>query len=190
MKQFTRIEPTTIQTVGGKFKDTIVVKRYRTEDGLTHEFTTKGRENSHYGGVIALTTDKKVLCVYQFRAGPERWLYEIPGGKLHDGEDFQVGVLRELQEETGYVPSKIEFLGESMRDSYSNSTWHFYLATECAPAPGGIKPDQTEIDQGAELKLITIDELIEHAKHDQLSDPHAVFLAYERLMELKQEGIQ
>ena len=46
MKQFTRIEPTTIYEVGDRFKQQVVVKRFRTDDGLEHEFTTFFREGA------------------------------------------------------------------------------------------------------------------------------------------------
>lgn len=39
MKTFTRIQPTTTQTVGEAFKCSAVIKRYQTEDGEQHEFT-------------------------------------------------------------------------------------------------------------------------------------------------------
>jgi Fe2+ or Zn2+ uptake regulation protein len=49
MKTFTRIEPTTVYEVGDRFKQQVVVKRFRTEDGLEHEFTTFFREGAKVG---------------------------------------------------------------------------------------------------------------------------------------------
>ncbi len=187
MKQFTRIEPTTIQPVGLRFKRAVVVKRFRTDDGLEHEFTTWLQEGTHAGGVIAITPDKQVVTVRQFRPGPERWVDDIPGGGFHDGEDFQVAACRELKEETGYEVGRIEFLGTSFRDAYNNCTWHYYLATDCVPSKDGSRPDEEEDDQGAELRLISIDELIDNARHDRMSDPHAVLMAYEKLKALKDQ---
>lgn len=89
MKQFKRIEPTDEYIVGGKYKKAIVVKRFQTEDGDIHEFTTWQKENTHSGGVIAVTTDGKVPVFYQFRSGPERWMYEIPGAVLIRTKTFK-----------------------------------------------------------------------------------------------------
>ncbi len=187
MKQFTRTK-TIIQEVGIRFKRQVVIKRYRTEDGREHEFTTFGREGSKTSAVIAVTPDKKVVVTYQFRAGYDQWLFELPGGGLKDDEEFQAAAIRELKEETGYVPDAIEYLGESQWDAYNNTVAHYYLATGCVLSRSGDHLDAEESDQGAEVRLIPIDELIQNAKGNRMSDPRAVLMAYDRLMELKKEG--
>jgi ADP-ribose pyrophosphatase len=187
VKTFTRVEPTEIQSVGDRFKRQAVIKHFQTEDGLSHEFTTWGAEGSRAGAAIASTRDNQVVITYQFRGGPERWMYDIPGGGIDDGEDPQVGVLRELLEETGYQPGSVEFLGTSCRDSINNTTWYYYLALACVPSTDGRQLDDVERDQGAEVRLISIAELIKNAKQDQMTDPHAVLMAYDRLMDLMKE---
>ena len=183
MKKFTRTD-TIRQPVGLRFKYTVTVKRFRTEDGLEHEFTT-WHEGLQYAGVIALTSDKRVITVHQFRAGPERWMYEITGGAIEDGESVEAGALRELREESGYVPKHLEYLGESCRDGYSNGVWHYFLATGCELSPDGWHLDKTETDQGVEVKLISIAEFVDNAKHDRMTDPVAVLMAYDKLKEIQ-----
>lgn len=185
MKTFTRVD-TVIQPVGGRFKREVVVKKFQTEDGLEHEFTTWIAEGYQAAGVIALTPDKKAVMMYQFRGGPERWMYEIPGGGVMPGEDAQIAALRELKEETGYTPGHVELLGTSCKDAYSNIVIHYYIATDCVLSDDGRQLDEEEQEQGAEVRLITIDELIANAKHDHMTDPHAVLMAYEKLKELNQ----
>lgn len=186
-KVFTRIEPTTIQEFGLKYKRKAVIKLFRTEDGLEHEFTTISREGSTAAATIALTPDHKVITTYQFRPGSEQWVYELPGGGVGPDETPGAGAIRELQEETGYTPAAIEFLGMGHGDAYTNTTWHYFLATGCAPIAGGAKLDQEEADQGVEVRLISITELINFAKNTAMTDPRAVLQAYERLRELEQE---
>ena len=187
MKQFTRIE-TIVQPVGKRFRKEVVIKRFKTEDGLTHEFTTWNREGARVGTVIAITPDKKVIVSYQFRGGPERWMYEIPGGGLEAGEDPQAGAMRELREETGYEPGHVEFLGTSCRDSLNNATWYYYLATDCKQLPQGRELDKEEREQGAELRLISIAELLDNAKRDYMTDTAAVLMAYDKLKEMAEEA--
>lgn len=184
MKKFTRIEPTVIQTVGDLFEQQVVIKHFRTEDGLEHEFTTIYSEDSKGAAVIALTPDNKVLTVLQFRAGPEAWMYELPGGSVELGEDVEVAVLRELKEETGYTVGSIEYLGENPGDGYKNTRCYYYLATHCTPAGDGKSLDDEEAKQGVEVQLLTIDELIENAKFGRMTDSLAVLMAYEKLKEL------
>lgn len=183
MKTFTRVAADA-QVVGNRFKRGVVVKKFQTEDGAEHEFTTWLAEGYRAAGIIAVTPDKKVITTYQFRGGPERWMYEIPGGGVMEGEDAEVGAVRELKEETGYEPARVELLGTSCKDAYSNIVVHYFLATDCVLSDDGKQLDEEEQEQGAEVRLITIDELIENAKHDHMTDPHAVLMAYEKLKEL------
>ena len=184
MKTFKKVA-TTIQKAGGKYKRDVVIKQFQANDGTQHEFTTFGSEHGKHGAVIAVTRNREVVMMYQFRSGPERWLYELPGGSFHEGEDVQAGALRELREETGYQSAEVTYLGESCRDAYTNGTWHYFLATNCVPGPDGLELDQEELDQGAELRLISIEQLIENAKQGNMTDAVAVLMAYDKLMELK-----
>lgn len=61
-------------------------------------------------GVFAAAFDQqdRILCVRQ-AYGQRRWTN--PGGKLEDGEDPRVGVLRELHEETGYHGKVLGYIG-------------------------------------------------------------------------------
>lgn len=185
MKRFTRIEPTVHQDFGVNFKIPAVIKKFRSDDGLEHEFTVTYADGAAGGCVIALTPDNKVVTAHQFRGGPERYMYELPGGAFHPGEDPEHGARRELREETGYAVGSIELLGTSTRSAYTNERWYNYIAYNCVPTESGPQRDATEVEQGLEVRLITIDELFEYARTDQMTDPAAVLYAYERLKEIQ-----
>ena len=185
MKQFKRVEPTTIHKVGGQYKRETVVKTFQDEDGYIHEFTTWGREDKCSCAVIALTADNRVVMMHEFRAGPEAWMHELPGGGVEKGEDPKVGALRELAEETGYEVGDITLLGNVCRDAYMNGRWYYYFATGCRPSKAGRKLDPEEERQGAEVALISIDELIKNAKAGNMTDPLAVLMAYDKLKEIQ-----
>jgi hypothetical protein len=63
-----------------------------------------------------------------------------------------------------------------------NATWHYFLATNCTPYPGGQKTDRHE---RVEVRLVTIDQLFENARRGLMTDSGGVFLAYEKLMQLR-----
>ena len=149
--------------------------------------TTVSLENSHCIATIALTPENQVIVARQFRPGPEKILDEIPGGgvEAHDDGNYEAAARRELQEETGYVAGAMEYLGDVYKDSYNNTTWHFYLATDCTLHKYGQTLDETE---HIDVHLISIDQLLDNARSARMTDPEAVLLAYERLAKLGRES--
>jgi ADP-ribose pyrophosphatase len=86
----------------------------------------------HNGSVVILAIDSAkskrdpwVVVERQYRHAANRFLWELPAGKLEPGEDPLLGAQRELAEETGYRAKKWKplveyyaspgFLGESMK---------------------------------------------------------------------------
>ncbi len=175
MKAWKRIEPTVVSKIGWR---TIVSKTFEMPDGQIQAYGTNGGEETHVGAVLALTPDNQVIIARQFRPGPEKIFDELPGGGIEAGEDPTVGLARELREETGYQPGKMTLLGTTQKDAYTNTVWHYYLATDCTPHPDGYEHEDTE---HIEILLISIEQLIKNARAGRMSDLEAVFFAYDEL---------
>ena len=64
------------------------------------------------GAVVAAVNDaEKIVMVKQFRYPLQKFLIELPAGKLELNEDPMLCAARELQEETGYMSEDIIKLG-------------------------------------------------------------------------------
>lgn len=50
----------------------------------------------------------KVLLMWRHRFVPDVWNWELPGGLVEDGEDPAEAAAREVEEETGYRPRRLE----------------------------------------------------------------------------------
>ncbi|KKY01150.1 MULTISPECIES: NUDIX hydrolase [Paraclostridium] len=82
-------------------------------------------------GIVAITDDNKVLLVRQFRKAIEKALWEIPAGKLEQGESPKDCAIRELKEETGYSANNIKLIHKFYTSSgFSNQKIYVYLATD------------------------------------------------------------
>ncbi len=85
--------------------------------------------------IVAIDADDNVLLVNQFRKPLEKKLLEIPAGGIEPDEDPVTTVRRELQEETGYLPRKMERLGGVYSaPGYCTEYLYLYLATDLVPS--------------------------------------------------------
>ena len=111
-----------------------------------------GRESDntvveHPGGVtlVALDGEGRLLLVRQHRHPAGRWLLEMPAGTLDAGEAPEVCAERELQEETGYRPNRIERLGGFYTaPGFCSEYLHVFLCTELVESR--LEGDEDAID--------------------------------------------
>lgn len=61
--------------------------------------------------VVALTPDRQLVLVRQFRYGIDDFSLEIPGGVIDPGESPLAAGVRELREESGFVGDPAKLLG-------------------------------------------------------------------------------
>ncbi len=88
-------------------------------------------EHSDCVAVVVLDAQSNVLLVRQFRHPVGKFLLEVPAGGIDPGEEPVESVRRELQEEIGYFPRKIERLGGFYSTpGYCTEYLHCFLATD------------------------------------------------------------
>ena len=99
------------------------------------ETTREIVEHSDCVAIIAIDANDNVLLVNQFRKPVEKELLEIPAGGIEAGEDPVMTVHREMREETGYLPRKVERLGGFYSTpGYCTEYLYLYLATDLIPS--------------------------------------------------------
>ncbi|MCG3149404.1 MAG: hypothetical protein PCFJNLEI_02865 [Verrucomicrobiae bacterium] len=89
-------------------------------------------EQSDWVNVIPLTDDDQVVMIEQWRHGTRTVELETPGGLMDEGEGIEAAARRELLEETGYAPAKVERLGTVFPNpAIQHNRQHYVLATGC-----------------------------------------------------------
>jgi len=77
-------------------------------------------------GVYGIIGDEQDLIVTKKFGGPYTNRYDLPGGSLEDGEALDHAIYREIQEETGLLPTKLRQLGAtSFRYPWTFEQWQF-----------------------------------------------------------------
>ena len=127
------------------------------------------REIVRHPGAVAmvpLLPGGDVLLVRQYRHAAGDLLLEIPAGTLEPGEDPERAAARELQEEIGYWPGRLERLAsEYTAPGYTTELIHIYLATELVESR--LDGDADEFLETVRLPLA---EALRQVEHGALPD--------------------
>ena len=138
------------------------------------------REYCKHSGAVAvvpLTDEGEVICVRQYRYALGQVTLEIPAGKFdYIGEDHAEAALRELREETGYIPAKLTDIGP-LATSPALLTEIIYTYLAEGLTPGACDPDE---DEFLEVQKYELEDLIDRILSGEISDSKtiAAILAY------------
>lgn len=122
------------------------VDRVRFPDGNTGEL-----ELIRHSGAAAVVPflddpnepDAQVLLIRQYRYAADRFLYEVPAGRLNDGELPIDCARRELLEETGCTAEALVSLGGFFTTpGFIDEFIHVFLATGLTRGESSLEPDE------------------------------------------------
>lgn len=132
----------------------------------------------HSGGAAVLfVKGDEIALVRQFRYLYGEETYEIPAGKLNDGEDAQQAALRELEEETGYrAISSRHLLDIYPTPGYTDEIIHIYFVDDAVYA--GQKLDEGEF---LNVQFVPVKRVLEMISEGAIKDAKTVcaVLAYQ-----------
>lgn len=122
------------------------IDRVRFPDGTTGEL-----EIIRHPGASAIVpvlgnlqaNDPKLVLIRQYRYAASGYVYEIPAGRLNDGEDPTACAERELAEETGYRAERMERLYTMFTTpGFTDEKIHVFLAANLTMGTVAREPDE------------------------------------------------
>lgn len=155
------------------FLVTVTMDKIAMPDGSTawRESVIRGKNAA---AVLAVDQDGTILFVRQYRHAFREMMLEIPAGVLEDGEAPEDGIARELEEETGRKPGKLEFLCEMYPTvGYCTERIQMYIATELTEGVQKLDPDEF-----IEIERYTLEEALEMIAKGEIKDGKTIAALY------------
>jgi len=121
-------------------------------------------------GMIPVADTGELLFVTQYRHAAGRRLLELPAGTLEPGEEPLAAAIRELQEEVGFRPGKIEAIGGLyVAPGYTTEYIHLFICTELEASV--LAADE---DEDLEVERRTLDEALAAIESGEICDAKSV----------------
>ena len=162
------------EVVFQKYSMKIERRNFKLPDGRIDEYYVWA---SRPGAcVLAITKDKKVVTIQEYRPGPQQLLNELPGGFIDEGETAEIAGMRELLEETGYKGS-VQYTSSWVEDAYLDKIRNVVVATDCEKVA---EPELGENEFGT-VALLDIEEFVARARAGKLTDTAGALMGLDYL---------
>lgn len=140
-------------------------------------------ETPDWVNVVALTPERELLVVRQYRFGTSSITTEIPGGVIDPGEHHASAAVRELREETGYTSTRWTYLGSVQPNpAFHTNLCHHWLAEDA------LRTHELDLDSGEDIIIdrLPLDSIPARIRAGEIR--HALVLtALSHVMDLRAE---
>jgi len=137
--------------------------------------------------VVAFTPENKIILTKQFRPGPKKFLYDLPGGiAMNSSLNMEEFIAKELLEETGYK-GDVKFITDLVDCGYSTRIKNCLIATNCQKVQdidNTLRDNDGEnigFKEEKEVVLFTLEEFRKLLQGGQCTDIEVGYLALDYL---------
>lgn len=147
---------------------TVYEDRVRTGNGVVLDgyYTV---EQFSVAMVLPITEDGNVVLVREYRHGCRDYVWQLPAGKINDGETAMEAAKRELLEETGYEVDSIELLGSWYISSIRMPDKQFVFLAHVHKSQAPKRDDTEEMV----MREIPLTDAVRMVLNDEIKDPHS-----------------
>lgn len=137
--------------------------------------------------IVPITTDLRVVMVYQFRYTVDEWCWEVPAGSVKPGQTIEEAAREELQEEVGGEAPALEYIGRFfLANGICDEVGHIFLATGVSIGAPHHEPAEV-----MSVHMKTIAEALRMALAGEITDGPtalALLLCADRLAAFRPDG--
>jgi len=129
----------------------------------------------HSGSIVVLAVDEsphgpRILLEKQYRHAAGKFLYELPAGRIDEGENELKAAKRELLEETGYsARSWKRVLRFWASPGFVAEAMSIYLASDLTP--GAAQPEDDEV---IEIKFVPLAKAVQMVMNGSIEDAKTI----------------
>lgn len=129
-----------------------LTRYFELPNGTISDFDVTTLKHGKFSMVLALTSNMQVVIAKQYRPGPEKVIFDMPAGMLEAEETPEEGAVREMREETGYVPGKLITLNPAgnVIGPYDSALGFYFLALDSE------LKHQQELDENELVEVMTM----------------------------------
>jgi len=130
----------------------------------------------HPGGaaVVALNKENEVCLLKQYRHAVDKWLWELPAGKIDNHEPPLQTIKRELREEAGITATQWNQLGQMVSSpGILDEVLYLYLARNLASTQ-----TEHELHEYIEIHWMNFDSALEMAQNNEIIDGKSIIALF------------
>ena len=120
--------------------------------------------------IVPMKDERTVVLIRQYRLAAGGFIYEIPAGKLHPGEDPAVCASRELEEEIGYRAGQLDKIATFFTaPGFTDEVMHLYAARDLLRGTQHLDGDEV-----LEIVEMPLKKAIEHIYDGAIRDAKTI----------------
>lgn len=152
---------------------------FKLKDGkiITREQIIKGGKDGSAAIILPVTKEGNIVVIIESRAITKEGVgVGFPAGYIENGENPKEAAFREITEETGYQPKRMELLAKYYQDQGCSKAFnHSFIAFDCEKT----KEQNLDSDELIRYMEFTFKEVIELDEKGYINDANSL-LALER----------